>query len=92
MDKYGCDSSVIRFFWYGNKITLIWNVIQSRRIIRSSKELNKDRLLPGQMVSADHYISWAPVRLYHTKVKSDQSEMFSGVCVFIDHSSGCVVN
>ena len=42
------------------------------------------------MVSADHYISRAPVRLYHTKVKSDQYEMFSGVCVFIDHSSGYV--
>ena len=42
------------------------------------------------MVSTDHYISRAPGRLYHTKGKSDQSDMFSGVCVFIDHTSGYV--
>ena len=28
------------------------------------QELNKDHLLPGQMVSADHYISRAPGMLY----------------------------
>ena len=41
-------------------------------------------------MSADHYISRAPGRLYHTKGKSDQSYMFSGGCVFIYHASGCV--
>ena len=30
MDKYGRDSSIIRFFWYVTKITLRWNVLQSR--------------------------------------------------------------
>ena len=39
-----------------------------------------DNLLPGQMVSAYNY----------TKGKSDQSEMFSGGYVFIDHASGYV--
>ena len=52
--------------------------------------LKKDHLLPGQMVSADHYILRAPGRLYHTKGKSDHSDMFSGGCVFIDHASGYV--
>ena len=42
------------------------------------------------MVSVDHYISRAPGKLYHTKGKSDPSDMFSGGCVFIDHSSGYV--
>ena len=37
-----------------------------------------------------HYISRAPGRLYHTKGKSDQSDMFSGGCDFIDHASGYV--
>ena len=41
-------------------------------------------------MSADHYISRAPGRLYHTKGKSDQSDMFTGGCVFIDHASGYV--
>ena len=42
------------------------------------------------MVSADHYISQDPGRLYHTKGKPDQSDIFSGGCVFIDHVSGCM--
>ena len=54
------------------------------------QELKKDHLLPGQMVSADYYISRAPGRLYHTKGKSDRSDIFSGGCVFIDHASGYV--
>ena len=54
------------------------------------QDIKKDHLLPGQMVSADHYILRAPGRLYHTKGKSDQSYMFSGGCVFIDHASGYV--
>ena len=41
-------------------------------------------------MSVDHYISWARSRLYHTKGKSDQSDMFSGGCVFIEHVSGYV--
>ena len=53
-------------------------------------DLKKDHLLPGQMVSADHYISRAPGRLCHTKGESDQSDMFSGGCVFIEHVSGYV--
>ena len=39
-------------------------------------------------MSANHYSSRAPGRLYHTKGKSDQYDMFSGGCVFIDHASG----
>ena len=42
------------------------------------------------MVSTDHYILRDPGNLYHTKGKSDPSDMFSGGCVFLHHSSGCV--
>ena len=45
------------------------------------KYLKKDHILPGQMVSADHY----------TKGKSDQSDIYSGGYVFIDHASGYVI-
>ena len=41
-------------------------------------------------MSADHYISRATGRIYHTKGKSDPSDMFSGGCVFIDYVSGYV--
>ena len=54
------------------------------------QDLKKDHLLPGNMVSADHYISRAPDRLYHTKGKSDQSDIFSVGCFFIDHANGYV--
>ena len=54
------------------------------------QDLKKDHLLPGQILSADHYISRAPGRIYHTKCKSYQSDMFSGGCVFIYHASGYV--
>ena len=55
------------------------------------QDLKKDYLLPGNMVSADHYISRAPRRLYHTKGESETSYMLSGRCVFIDHSSGYII-
>ena len=54
------------------------------------KDLKKDHLLPGKMVSEDHYISRDPGRIYHKKGKSNPSDMFSGGCVFIDHASGYV--
>ena len=46
------------------------------------KDLKKYHLMPVHMVSADHYISRARGRLYHTKGKSDQSDMFSGGCLY----------
>ena len=55
------------------------------------KELNKDHILPGQMVSIYHNILRALGRLYHTKGKSDPYEMFSCGCVFIDHIIGYVI-
>ena len=52
------------------------------------QELKKYHLLPGQIVYEDHYILRAPGRLYHKKGKSDQYDMFSGGCIFIDNDSG----
>ena len=40
------------------------------------QELKKDHLWSGQMLSEDHYISRDTGRLYHTKGKSDSSDMF----------------
>ena len=62
------------------------NTIKNNPI--KEQEIKKDHLLPGKMLSEYHYSSRAPGRLYHTKGKSDQSDMFSGECVFIDHASG----
>ena len=54
------------------------------------QEIKKDYIFPRQMVSADHYILRIPGRLYHTKGKSDPSDMFSGGCFLIDRESGYV--
>ena len=54
------------------------------------QDLKNYHLMPWQIVSTHNYISWAPVSLYQTKVKSDQYDMLSGGCLFIDHSSGYV--
>ena len=54
------------------------------------QDINKDSLLPGNMVSVDNYIQWDPGRLYHKKGKSDPYDMLSRGCVFIDHASGHV--
>ena len=43
------------------------------------------------MVSAGHYISRDPGKIYHIKGKSDQSDMLSGGYIFIDHVSGYVI-
>ena len=40
------------------------------------QDLKKDHLLPGQMISADHYISRASGRLCHKRGKSNPSDMF----------------
>ena len=75
-------------FGKGNRRTNKINTIKKNPM--KELKLKKDNLLPVQMVSADHYISRAQGRLYHTKGKSDQSEMFSRGCVFIDHASSYV--
>ena len=54
------------------------------------QDLNKDNLPPVHMVSVDHYITQYLCRIYHTKVKLDPYEMFSGGYFFIDHISGYV--
>ena len=43
------------------------------------------------MVFVDNYILIDTVRLYHTNIKSDTSEIFSSRCVFIDHASGYII-
>ena len=74
----------VKVHFQSNKVNTIKN-----NTMKGNK-LKKYCLLPGQMVSAEHYISRAPGRLYHTKWKSDLSDMLSGGCLFIDHASGYV--
>ena len=49
------------------------------------QETNRYTIMPGQMVSEDHYTSWDKGSLYQKKGNSAQSDMFSGGCVFVEH-------
>ncbi len=53
-------------------------------------ELKKDDLNPGQRVSADHYQSAIPGRLYTSREGAKASDMYCGGCIFVDHSSGYI--
>ena len=53
------------------------------------KELKRDHIITGKMVSEDQYISKALDRLYHKRGKPAPYDMFSGIFIFIDYSSGC---
>ena len=79
--QVGCLWFLKEHSWY-NKVNTI------KKNPMKDQELNKDHFLPVNIVSADHYISWTLVRLYHKKVKSDLYGMLSGWCVFINHASG----
>ena len=51
-------------------------------------ELKKDDLVTGQWLSVDHFHSDIPGRLYNSKVRTDDKDMFHGGFIFVDHSSG----
>ena len=53
-------------------------------------ELRKGDLQPGQRVSADHYQSAVPGRLYSSRGGASRADMFTGGCIFVDHASGLV--
>ena len=53
--------------------------------------LKRDDLLPGQTVSVDHFITRTPGRLIAGNGKQkDSGDMYSGGCIFVDHSSGFI--
>ena len=86
-----CERSKCSACEFGKRHRLSNKVNTIKKNTMKDQELKKDHLLPGYMVSADHYILRATGRIYHTKGKSDPYDMFSGGCVFIDHASGYVI-
>ena len=57
-------------------------IVQSR-----SGVLKKNNLLPGQEVSVDHFICSQKGRLFTSRGKSSDKDMFAGGCIFADHAS-----
>ena len=52
--------------------------------------LRKNNLLPGQEVSVDHFICSQQGRLFTSRGRSADKDMFCGGCLFIDHASNFV--
>lgn len=49
--------------------------------------LKKGDLIPGTKVSVDHFICSTKGRLYTSRAKTADHEMFKGGCIFVDHAS-----
>ena len=52
--------------------------------------LKQDNLVPGQQIAMDHFICSTKGRLFTSRGKTADSEMFSGGCLFVDHASGYI--
>ena len=52
--------------------------------------LQKDNLLPGQEISVDHFICSQKGRLFTSRGKTADKDMFKGGCIFCDHASNYV--
>jgi GAG-pre-integrase domain len=46
--------------------------------------------LPGEQISVDHFVCKVKGRLSSSKGKTDESQMYLGGCVFVDHYSGMI--
>jgi len=52
--------------------------------------IKHEDLFPGQRVSVDHFVCSQKGRLYSSKGKSAEKDMYSGGCLFVDHASGYI--
>ncbi|GKY94961.1 hypothetical protein MPSEU_000460700 [Mayamaea pseudoterrestris] len=52
--------------------------------------LRRDNLFPGQRISVDHFICSTKGRLFSSRGKSKETDLFGGGCIFVDHCTGYV--
>ena len=52
--------------------------------------LTQGNLMPGAETSVDHFICSTKGRLFSSKGKSQEKDMYVGGCIFVDHASGHV--
>ena len=52
--------------------------------------LKQDHVVPGQQVSVDHFVCSTKGRLFTSKGKTADNELYVGGCLFNDHASGHV--
>ena len=52
--------------------------------------LKAEDLLPGQKTSVDHFVCSAKGRLFESKGKTKDEEMYSDGAIIVDHASGFI--
>ena len=52
--------------------------------------LRKNNLLPGQEVSVDHFLCSNKGRLFTSRGKTADKQMYAGGCIFVDHASSYI--
>ena len=60
----------------------------STKVKDEANVLKAGNLLPGQQVSADNFVCSMKGRLFESRRKTKDDNMYSGGCIFVDHSSG----
>jgi hypothetical protein len=52
--------------------------------------LCSSNLLPGQEISVDHFVCSTKGRLFNSRGKSADKDLYCGGCIFVDHAGGFV--
>ena len=60
----------------------------STKVKDEADVLKAGNLLPGQKVLADHFVCSTKGRLFESCGKTKDDDMYSGGCIFVDHSLG----
>lgn len=61
---------------------------KSSAVKDKSGALKKDDLFAGQKIAVDHFVCSTKGRLFTSKGKTAENEMFCGGCVYVDHATG----
>jgi hypothetical protein len=72
---------------FGKQTTRINPGIKTSIVQDRAGAIRQDNLLNGQQTSVDHFVSSVKGRLFTSKGKTPDEEMFSGGCIFVDHAS-----
>ena len=62
--------------------------VRQSQIKDTANVLTRDKLVPGQETSVDHFVCGTKGRLFTSRGKTDPSQMYDGGCIFVDHASG----
>ena len=63
---------------------------RTKQVRDKAGALSKDKLMPGEKISADHFICSTKGRLFTGAGKAADDRKYAGGCIFVDHASGYI--